>query len=187
MKVLVGVALLLAVSGCGGGGETTAGQGTPSVGPATVTESLPTKTLAPPPSSVASTAPPTKVTAAGLAAKVKAGVPSIKKIVQITEDNDPNNLIGRPTGYLDAAVLYESALTCDKPGADCGATIEIWPSAKAAKDRAAYIQKNLRDLPMLGTEYEYTNDSALLRVSGKLKPSLAGKFNAMFGGTPYTP
>ncbi|NEA35294.1 hypothetical protein [Streptomyces sp. SID13031] len=186
MKVLVGVVLLLVVSGCGGA-ETTAGQGTPSVGPVTVTESLPTKTLPAPSSTVASSAPATKATAAGLAAKVKAGAPSIKKIVQITEDNDPNNLIGRPTGYLDAAVLYESTLTCDKPGADCGATIEIWPTAKAATDRAAYIQKNLKDIPMLGTEYNYTNDSALLRVNGELKPSLAAKLNALFGGTPYTP
>ncbi|GAA3563133.1 hypothetical protein [Kribbella ginsengisoli] len=96
-------------------------------------------------------------------------------------------MIGRPTGYLDAAVLYDSALTCDEPSADCGATIEIWPSAKDATDRAAYIQKNLKEIPMLGTEYDYTFDSALLRVNGKLKPSTATKFNALFGGTPYTP
>lgn len=177
MKAVAGVAfLLLVVSGCGDGEP--ASKVTPTGAPTTA----PATTPAP-----SSSAPATKFTAAALAAKLKAGLPSVKKVVQITEENDSNNLLGRPNGYLDAAVLHDSTLSCDKPGVDCGATIEIWPTAKGAEDRAAYIQKQLKDHPMLGAEYDYTNDTALLRISGKIKPSLATKHNALFGGTLYTP
>ncbi len=178
--------MLLVVGGCGTGGTSSADKGTPTSAPAAVVETLPTQSLSLPPSTAAPSAPAT-VTAASLAAKLKAGLPSIRKVVQITEDNDPNNLIGRPTGYSDAAVLYDSALTCEEPGADCGATLEIWPTAEAAKDRAAYIQKNLRAYPALGSEYDFLKDAVLLRVSGTLKPSLATKYNKLFDGIPYTP
>ena len=51
----------------------------------------------------------------------------------ITEDNDPNDLIGRPSGYTDAAVVYDSEAECTELGVDCGATIEIWPSEAFAR------------------------------------------------------
>ena len=51
--------------------------------------------------------------------------------------------------------------------------------------RAAFIQKALTDMPALGTEYDYIRGSALLRVSGEVKPSVATKYNAAFGGTLF--
>jgi hypothetical protein len=39
--------------------------------------------------------------------RLQAVVPSVRKVVTITEDNDPNCLIGRPNGYTDAAVIYD--------------------------------------------------------------------------------
>lgn len=33
-------------------------------------------------------------------------VASVVKVVTITEDNDPNNKIGRPGGYTSAAVIF---------------------------------------------------------------------------------
>ena len=39
---------------------------------------------------------------------------------------------------------------------------------------------------MLGTEYDYVNGTALLRVSGVLPPSTAKVYAAAFGGSKVT-
>ncbi len=121
--------------------------------------------------------------ASALATQLKAKVPSVTKIVTITENNDPNNKIGRPNGYVSAAVLYDPSLNCDAAGlgVDCGATIEVWPTEAAATARATYIQGILSGGGM-GSEWDFVKGGALLRVSGTLKPSAAGLYGANFGG-----
>ncbi|RKR73483.1 hypothetical protein C8E83_0576 [Frondihabitans australicus] len=131
-------------------------------------------------SSVASATPvvtptPTKaapvVTAAAISADLQSKIPQVTHVLQITEDNDPNNLIGRPNEYTQAATLYDSRTPCTDIGADCGATIEIWPSAALATNRVNYIQTELKANPILGTEYDYAHGNAVLRVTGTMKPS----------------
>ena len=121
--------------------------------------------------------------ASALATQLKTHVPSATKIVTITENNDPNNKIGRPNGYVSAAVLYDSGATCDASsfGADCGAMIEVWPTEAAATTRATYIQGILSG-GGLGSEWDFVKGAALLRVTGTLKPSAAGIYGANFGG-----
>jgi hypothetical protein len=116
---------------------------------------------------------------------IKAAVSTVTRIIQITEDNDPNDKIGRPNGYTDASVLYDRTITCTELGVDCGATIEIWPTADDANARAAYIQEILKGAPTLGAEYDYLNGSALLRDAGGIKPSKAKAYGAAFGGQLY--
>lgn len=108
-----------------------------------------------------------------LTASLKAAVPEISKVVVYTEDTDPNDLLGRPNGYTQAAVLIDSRTNCDESdlGVSCGAVLEMWPSADEAKGRSEYIQSALKDNPMLGTEYNYLRGANLLRVTGELKPS----------------
>lgn len=120
--------------------------------------------------------------ASAVAAEMKGKVSSITKIVTITEDNDPNDLIGRPNGYESAAVLYDNQASCTELGTECGATVETWPDAAAAKARADYIQAILKSSPALGSEWDYVRGNTLLRVSGTLKPSAADKYSATFGG-----
>ncbi|MDS1114711.1 hypothetical protein RD149_13125 [Gordonia westfalica] len=99
------------------------------------------------------------------------------RTTEITEDNDPNNLIGRPNGYTAAYVIEDSRIGCpeppDKIGVDCGAMVEQWPDQASAQARADYIQRVRKDLPMLGQEYYTVRGDLLLRVSGELKPSQA--------------
>ncbi|OUE28354.1 hypothetical protein BFL36_01865 [Clavibacter michiganensis] len=116
------------------------------------------------------------MTAFGIASAIKGGVPSSGDIVQITEDNDPNDVIGRPTGYVDAATLYDSRVSCDELGAECGASIEIWADAAAAQARMDYIQGILASTTALGTEYDYIRGNAIVRVTGELKPSQAAEY-----------
>ena len=113
--------------------------------------------------------------------RLVAAVKSASKVVTITEDNDPNNLIGRPNGYIDAAVVYDDSVECDELGAACGVTIEIWPSAEDAEARSKYIQSVLKDAPILGSEYHTLSGAVLMRVSGDLKPSAAKEYEAALG------
>ncbi|WP_207021434.1 hypothetical protein [Phycicoccus sp. DTK01] len=109
--------------------------------------------------------------------------PSTTKIVEVTEDNDPNDLIGRPNGYDSAAVIYDSNATCTDLGVECGATVEVWPDEAAAKSRSDYIQSILEASPVLGSEFHTLAGPVLLRVDGKqLKPSLAEKYAAALTG-----
>ena len=119
-------------------------------------------------------------TAADIAKRLQAAVPSVRKVVTISEDNDPNDLIGRPNGYTDAAVIYDSEVQCAELGVDCGGTIEIWPSEVDATARKEYIQTTLKANQALGTEYDTVHGSALLRVTSQVKPSRAEAYATAF-------
>jgi hypothetical protein len=54
----------------------------------------------------------------------------------------------------------------------------LWPSQADAQTRADYIQSVLKGSPMLGTEYDYIHGSALIRITGKVLPSVAEQFHA---------
>lgn len=161
-------ALLFSLTGCGG----TAGT-TPAAATTVTITATPTPTPTPTPTAPAN--------ATAIAKAIKAAVPQVIKVVTITEDNDPNNSIGRPTGYSSAAVLYDSRTKCsDGLGADCGATVEGWPTAAAAKARAKYIQKLQGATTLLGTEYDIVHGTYVLRVAGAIKPSKEKAFSAAF-------
>jgi len=138
--------------------------------------------LSPPPPATPSPEPTKADTATEMANRIKAKVKSVTKVVTITEDNDPNDLIGRPGGYTDGAIIYDSGVKCTELGNGCGGTIEIWPTTAEAKARSEYLRKVLKAAPMLGTEYHTLNGTALLRVTGKIKPSVAKIYAAAFTG-----
>lgn len=115
-----------------------------------------------------------------LAEQTQTKVSSVTKVVTITENNDPNNLIGRPNGYVSAAVLYDKSVSCTQVGTDCGAMIEVWPDEAAAQARSKYIQESIKSMPMLGQEYHSIKGSALLRVDGNVKPSIASTYSGTF-------
>jgi hypothetical protein len=176
MKVrLILSAVLAAVTlvGCGGGVEEASDPG-PSASPSATEEPAdePSEPAAEEPS------PDAEV----FARAVTDEVASAKKVTVITEDNDPNNLIGRPGGYLSAAVIHDEDgdQSDPEPGVEYGATVEVFEDETAAQDRSDYIQGILKDNPMLGTEYNYLNGAALLRVSGDIKPSVASQYEDAF-------
>lgn len=120
------------------------------------------------------------------AAAIRAAIPEVISLIAITEDNDANNMIGRPNGYVAATVLVDSRITagCDigKPGIECGARVEQWPDQAAAQRRADYIKAMQSSMPILGREYQTVRGNLLLRVDGKLKPSAAQAYQAAFTG-----
>lgn len=120
-------------------------------------------------------------TAQNAAESIRSAIPEVIETIALTEDNDANHLIGRPNGYVTATVLVDSRAQCasDRPGVDCGATIEQWPAAEAAQRRAEYIQRIGQHLPMT-SEWTTVKGNLVLRVAGKLKPSAAEAYKAAF-------
>ena len=178
--------LLVLVTACGS--SSSGGAASTSAAPA----SSSTPSAAPTSSSPSPTAPALPAAATSddpqaVAVSLKEQIPQITRVIQVTESNDSNNLIGRPGKYDAASFMKDSRMPCtgqnlktlDTSG---GAKVERWASTADAQARADYIQKNLKALPMLGTEYDYVRDNLLLRVAGDLKPSQAKAYEKAFVG-----
>jgi hypothetical protein len=165
--------LALGTAGCGSG-DRDASAPAPTV----------TVTATPSASASASSTPAQAelTTATAYARAINKQVGSVTKVTTLTETNDPNNLIGRPNGYVSAAVITDKQgdSSDPEPGVAYGATVEMFGTKAEASRRSAYIQGLLKDSPMLGTEYDYTQGKVLLRVSGELRPSVAMKYQAAF-------
>lgn len=124
----------------------------------------------------------TPETATEVAQAVTEAVGSATEVTEVTEDNDPNDLIGRPNGYTAAAVITdENGEPSEDLSIDTGATVEQWGSESDAQDRSDYIQEIQKEGGgLLGSEWNYLHGEFLLRVSGELKPSTADEYEAAF-------
>lgn len=165
MRTVTTLCALVLLAGC------SSESSTPSPAPVTAT------------TAVEEAAEPAKPVEAGevVAALKKADLGVTATAVQ-DEDTDPNNLIGRPSGYVSRA-------SADLPGGDKqagkftvdrGLVVEVFASADLAKKRSDYIKAVQDGTAVLGTEYHYFagGGTALVRVTGKLKPSQAKKVEA---------
>ncbi|WP_426507250.1 hypothetical protein ACPPVO_53900 [Dactylosporangium sp. McL0621] len=170
-RLLVVVAAA-ALSGCGSSSTpTSAPAAAPSVPATTASSPSPSPTVA---------KMDAKAAADALAA---AGLP-VTNVAAQDENTDPNNLLGRPGGYLSRASF-------DVPGGDKdaepydidhGGVVEVFADASAAQARSKYIQDAQKSMQILGTEYHYLNGSVLVRITGKVKPSVAKPFEAAVAG-----
>jgi len=121
------------------------------------------------------------------ARRLKTQIPQIIDVITMTEDNDENDLIGRPGQYDAASFMADKRLGCQATGdydglsIDCGAKIERWPSEADAKTRMKDIQDKLKAYG-LGAEWDYVRGRVLLRVAGELKPSEAAAYETAFVG-----
>lgn len=125
-----------------------------------------------------------------LADALQSAVPELVGRIEMTEDNDANDLIGRPGQYDQASFIGDDRLGCKKSDdyntldTACGVKIERWLDAAAAQARGEDIQRKLRDYG-LGAEYDYVVGRLLLRLSGDYKPSQAAAIQRAAGaGAP---
>jgi hypothetical protein len=160
-RPLTAAVLVAALAGCGS------------------TTSPPAEAPAPAPAATAAAA---AMTAVQVVEKLEAADLGLSDVAAQDEDTDPNNLVGRPNGYLSraSADVPGGDEQAEKYGIDRGLVVETFPSAKDASLRSGYIQGALKGAQLLGTEWHYMADDgrALVRVSGKVKPSLAKKIEA---------
>jgi hypothetical protein len=172
-SVLLVVAVTLIASTVGCGGDSTAAP-TASAGPVAQQQGI------------QPTAAPTQkkepLTAAAIVKELQAAKIGLTNGVAQTEDNDPNNLLGRPNGYVSraSADLPGGDKAGEKYSIDRGLVVEVFGSADLAQRRSDYIKGLQAESPILGTEWHRrTGDgTGLVRVSGNVKPSLARKIEA---------
>ena len=127
--------------------------------------------------------PPEPVGALTVAERLQAAIPSVSSVTEVTENNDSNNLIGRPGQYVTAAWVADASADPTQTGIDGGAVVEVFANAEDAQSRSTYIQDTLRSMgPAFGTEYHYFDGSVLLRVSGVIVPSQAALYEQAFAG-----
>ncbi|BCJ41228.1 hypothetical protein GCM10010168_44740 [Actinoplanes ianthinogenes] len=152
----------------------------------------PSPTGAPPsPAAVATTAvdkteAATALDAGAIMKKLSAAGLGLTAAAEQNEDTDPNDLLGRPNGYTSraSADLPGGDKSGEKYSVERGLVVEVFADADGAKRRSDYIQGLQKENPILGTEWHYfTGDErGLVRVSGKVKPSLAKKVEAAVSG-----
>src|SRR6478736_395988 len=132
-------------------------------------------------SAVATPSPTPTPTAAAdatsVATALKAKVKSITKVTTVTEAMDENQLLGRNGQYTSLAWITDKGATAGKTGSDGGAVVEMFANAEDAKARSEYIQKVLKAMgPAAGTEWHHLDGATLLRVNGKLSPSVNAQY-----------
>lgn len=93
------------------------------------------------------------------------GIAEVASVVYIDENNDPNDLIGRPDGYQSAAVLQDIRYyrPGDELGVANGATIEVLVTEDIAKNRI--------DLVTSAGQYAERYGKVILRAERVMKPS----------------
>jgi hypothetical protein len=113
-------------------------------------------------------------------------VDSAKLVKVYTEDDDPNKLLGRPSGYTSKIAFSDSRIPkkdieySDSDAIERGGSIEVYGDPDGAKQRADYIQA-IGKSSGLANEYDYLKGPILVRVTGNLSPSKAKDYQAALG------
>ena len=107
-------------------------------------------------------------------------VDSVVRVMRLSKEDNPNELLGRPDGYDHAAVFYDAGLTCAAPGIECGAFLEVWSDAAEAESRSGYLLALQDGTPGLGAEVHHVDGPYLLRLTDDLAPSSAEEYEQAF-------
>ena len=113
-----------------------------------------------------------------------AGLP-VTVVKVYTEADDPNELLGRPGGYIAKSAFADSRVPADKtegtdPDAvERGGSIEVYPDNASARKRGQYIQTVTQEMQgWAGREYDYVAGQVLLRVTASITPTDAKEYQA---------
>lgn len=110
-----------------------------------------------------------------IADELAAEISHVSGVVYIDENNDPNSLIGRPNGYVSAAVIqdvryFESG---DELGVANGVTIEVFDNEAIAKERAEKLRS-------VAGQYAELIGKVILRADTLMKPSEFDEYKEAF-------
>lgn len=114
-------------------------------------------------------------------------IDSAKLVKTYTEDDDPNKLLGRPNGYTSKVAFSDSRIAkkdlefTESDAIERGGSVEVYPDAEGAKQRADYIQAIGKSSSALANEYDYLKGPVLVRVTGILPPSKAKDYQVALG------
>ena len=144
----------------------------------------------------------TKITAKEITDKLKEKIPSIENIVVYNEENDPNNLLGRPNSYISKTAFKDNRISHypeDKENfekylntlseeekkeqleeliPEIG-TVEVFNNEKDLKTRKEYLEA-MSSGTGLFTQYIYANGCVLLRLFSEATPTQAKEYENVF-------
>lgn len=104
----------------------------------------------------------------------EAGYP-IDNVLEYTETNDPNQLLGRPNQYIQKINFADMRFIQSDSSNPVGGSIEIFENSDDCENRAEYITSITESLPAMA-EYTYQFDNVLLRLTKDLLPSDAENY-----------
>ncbi|MFL6053661.1 MAG: hypothetical protein ACJ72W_12215 [Actinoallomurus sp.] len=108
------------------------------------------------------------------------GLP-VKDVIVYDENTDPNKRLGRPGQYTSKVNFTDPRMKKTVNGAGGkdvtdGGSVEVFDNASDALARGQYIERVMREIQVLGQEYDYLAGGILLRITGTLPPSAAHKY-----------
>lgn len=110
--------------------------------------------------------------------QMKAKYPSVKEAKVCDQSNDPNGVLGKPTGYIACAVFHDEGtgevISAPDWGADAGGSIEVYTHETQAKARSEELVK--LHGTALGAEAYRQSGAYIVRISSKLPKDQQGKY-----------
>lgn len=180
-KVLLAIALIIAVLFITSCGSSTTSASSPVTTP--TAKIIPTATATPPPTPTPGPAHAGQ-TALQILQSLKAHGLPIGDYVTFTADNDANHLMGRPGQYIGKVDFKDARISSTDAGVNIvppdGGSVEMFANTTDAKHRFAYIQAISTSGVAMFAEYEYLDGDAILRISPQLSPSQAAQYKAAF-------
>jgi len=110
-------------------------------------------------------------------------VPTARKTLVVTAQNDPNKLLGTPHAYTSKTEFIDTRLDQGVDvvgGVPAGGTIEVFADESQATARRDYLQNAAVAVAAASAaaEYDYISGPILLRVSHNLTPMQAAAYRA---------
>lgn len=103
------------------------------------------------------------------------GLP-IADYVVYTEETDPNELLGRPGGYLSKVNFSDARLEqLSDFDIDGGGSVEVFETTAGAQSRYDYVDSITSSMGFLA-EYHWITEQVVLRVSNSLTPQQAAEY-----------
>lgn len=108
-------------------------------------------------------------------------VPTARKTVVVTVQNDPNKLLGTPNAYTSKTEFIDSRLDQGVDvvgGVPAGGTVEVFTDESKATARRDYLlgAAMAASAASAAAEYDFVSGPILLRVSHSLTPSQAAEY-----------
>ncbi|HMA35114.1 MAG TPA: hypothetical protein VKY74_11635 [Chloroflexia bacterium] len=118
--------------------------------------------------------------AAAIVAALKgAGLP-VGRSVLYTLETDPNQLLGRPNGYLSKDTFHDTRLplgAASPVSVASGGSVEVFADPAGAQGRADYFTNLAKQTAVL-SEYDYVQGPVLLRLARALKPAQRAEYQS---------
>ena len=120
-----------------------------------------------------------KMNAAQITEYLKAQGLPITNEIDYTEENDPNELLGRPNQYTSKVNFADSRITeqYDIENNPVGGSIEVFSNSGDATKRKDYVDAIQSQIGAL-TQYTYQFDNVLMRVDHELTPTQAAEYES---------